>query len=146
MSDSTTALSLTMLRRWRGFQSNPWCYGWYSSINEDPALNKIPPSALAHGVVVSSNTWKDDELWAVWSSAASDWVWHLLECTWVLSLKVKYHIVHACSFQDSTYNSGVFPLGRHSNIDRIKYWSSEQVGSGDYSSVVYCHMRSDSPS
>lgn len=58
-------------------------------------------SLVAHSVWVSlNNTWKDDWIigWAILSRVASDQIWHLLECTWVLSVKVKYHMVHCCSF------------------------------------------------
>lgn len=70
---------------------------WRSSIDN------YAPSLVAHGVwVLLNNTWKDDlwwiMSWVILLSTASDQIWHLPECTWVLSVKVKYHMVHCCSF------------------------------------------------
>lgn len=65
------------------------------------SIDNYALSLLAHGVwVLINNTWKDDWImsWVILSKAASDQIWHLLECTWVLSVKVKYHMVHCCSF------------------------------------------------
>lgn len=68
---------------------------WRSSVDT------CSPSLVAHSVWVSlTNSWKDDWIkgWPILTRAASDQIWHLLECTWVLSIKVKYHMVHCCSF------------------------------------------------
>lgn len=65
------------------------------------SIDSYVPSLLTHGVcVILNKTWKDDRTmsWVILLRAASDQIWHLLECTWVLSVKVKYHMVHRCSF------------------------------------------------
>lgn len=58
-------------------------------------------SPLAHSVWVLLNSMgKDDWITslAILSRAVSDQTSPLLACTWVLSVKVKYHMVHCCSF------------------------------------------------